>query len=272
MPNQNTFLKYSQRVREHLDYFCENNPGVQYVGIFLYGSQNYGLDTPESDVDTKLIVLPTLEDLVFHRSPTSNTIVLPNDEQIDVKDIRLMFDNYRKQNINFLETLFTPWRHINPKYMWAFRQVLAAREKIARADEVRGSNALFGMMSNKYKMLTKPSPATAEAIEQFGYDPKQLVHIHRLSEFMDRFYIGGETMESTLLCSDPEVLIAEKLGKLDKQSALCLAEELMTSTRIKVNEFIASACTKVLPHEADIIMDSVLMDIVTESLRGELSI
>ena len=38
-------------------------PEKQIFGIFLYGSQNYGLDTENSDVDTKAIIIPTIEDL-----------------------------------------------------------------------------------------------------------------------------------------------------------------------------------------------------------------
>ena len=38
-------------------------PEKQIFGVFLYGSQNYGLDTENSDVDTKAIIIPTIEDL-----------------------------------------------------------------------------------------------------------------------------------------------------------------------------------------------------------------
>ena len=42
-------------------------PEDRIVGVFLQGSQNYGLDYEGSDIDTKCIVLPTLEDLIFNR-------------------------------------------------------------------------------------------------------------------------------------------------------------------------------------------------------------
>lgn len=32
--------------------------------IALYGSQNYQLDTENSDVDSKMLVIPTLDDLI----------------------------------------------------------------------------------------------------------------------------------------------------------------------------------------------------------------
>ena len=39
------------------------------VGIFLCGSQNYNLDTPQSDVDTKAIILPSFSDFAFAAEP-----------------------------------------------------------------------------------------------------------------------------------------------------------------------------------------------------------
>ena len=101
-----------QRVFDHyneaLEYFPKNN----IVGIFLQGSQNYRLETEFSDVDTKLMVTPTLDEICFNRAPHSTTHVRANDEHIDFKDIRLMLQTFRKQNLNFLEILFTDYKVI----------------------------------------------------------------------------------------------------------------------------------------------------------------
>ena len=43
----------------HLEEAYEYFPEDRVVGIFLQGSQNYGLDYEKSDVDTKLIIAPT---------------------------------------------------------------------------------------------------------------------------------------------------------------------------------------------------------------------
>ena len=48
-----------------------------------------------------------LDDIIFNKEAKSYTYVRENDEHIDIKDIRLMFKQYRKQNINFVETLFS---------------------------------------------------------------------------------------------------------------------------------------------------------------------
>ena len=35
----------------------------QILGIFLYGSQNYGTSTKDSDIDAKVILIPSFKDL-----------------------------------------------------------------------------------------------------------------------------------------------------------------------------------------------------------------
>ena len=104
-----------KRVQEHYDYL--EKKGFEIVFLALQGSQNYGLDVYDedymSDVDTKAVILPSFEDFVYNREPKSKTLVLENNEHIDVKDIRVMFETYKKQNVNFIETLFTEFKIVN---------------------------------------------------------------------------------------------------------------------------------------------------------------
>ena len=96
------------RMQEHLATVQEHF-GDAWVGLFLQGSQNYKLDYESSDIDTKAIVLPSFSDFVLTHKPVSTTHVMENDEHVDFKDIRLMFECIRKQNVNFIEILFTPY-------------------------------------------------------------------------------------------------------------------------------------------------------------------
>jgi predicted nucleotidyltransferase len=86
------------------DYDKLINEGYEVVGVFLQGSQNYGLQYEESDIDTKAIILQKFDDFVLNNKPISTTLILDSNEHIDLKDIRLMFECFKKQNINFIET------------------------------------------------------------------------------------------------------------------------------------------------------------------------
>ena len=98
-----------ERLFEHYDEALEHFNKEQIVGIFLQGSQNYGLDLPTSDVDTKLIVVPNFKDIALNNKPVSITHIRANEEHIGFKDVRLYMETFRKQNLNFLEILFTPY-------------------------------------------------------------------------------------------------------------------------------------------------------------------
>lgn len=154
--------KIMRRLSEHLDAVKEKHP--EWVGIFLQGSQNYKLDYEGSDVDSKLIVLPSFEDFVLNRKPYSYTHIMENDEHVDVKDIRLMFDCFRKQNINFVEILFTKYRILNPKYASLFQPVLDSRELIGRYNDFASLNCMVGTAMEKQKALCHPYPATIDNI------------------------------------------------------------------------------------------------------------
>ena len=105
-----------KRVPEHLEEAFSDFSNNEIVGCFLQGSQNYRLDYEGSDIDTKLIVVPSFKDICLNRKPVSTTHVRANDEHTDWKDIRLYMETFRKQNLNFLEILFTPYAIINSIY------------------------------------------------------------------------------------------------------------------------------------------------------------
>lgn len=197
------------RMAEHLVPVMES--GMEWVGLFLQGSQNYNLDYEGSDIDTKVIVLPSFTDFVLNRKPISTTHIMENNEHLDFKDIRLMFDCIKKQNVNFVEILFTRYMILNPKYEDLFQSVLDAREDIAHYNNYAGVNCLVGMALEKQKAMEHPYPATMDKIERFGYDPKQLHHALRMREFMTR-YLAGVPYEDCLISAQHDYLMDVKRG------------------------------------------------------------
>ena len=109
---------WEQALEEHL--WAVERAGYKrenILGIFAYGSQNYGVATENSDWDTKAIIVPDWQNLVL-RPPVSMEIHLANEEHCEVKDIREIVNMFKKQNINFVEILFTEYKWINPLYQY----------------------------------------------------------------------------------------------------------------------------------------------------------
>ena len=233
----------NKRVREH--YAHLEGLGYEIVGLFLQGSQNYNNDIYDedymSDIDTKAIVLPSFEDFVIGRKPVSTTLILENNEHIDVKDIRVMFEVLRKSNVNFLEILFTEFKIINPKYEELFRPILENAERIATSDMKQLLNCIVGMSKQKFCALKHPYPTIKDKIDKFGYDPKQLNHIIRLNYFIKRI-LSGESFKSSLNeIERKDYLIKVKKGMYDVAMAEDLAVKFDNETYELKEQTIKSA-------------------------------
>lgn len=250
--------KIMRRLSEHLDAVRERHP--EWVGIFLQGSQNYNLDYEGSDIDSKLIVLPSFEDFVLNRKPYSYTHLMENDEHVDVKDIRLMFECFRKQNINFVEILFTKYHILNPKYEKLFVPVLEAREMIGRYNDFASLSCMAGTALEKQKALCHPYPATMDKIERYGYDPKQLHHILRLSEFMDR-WLNNEPYADCLVSKQREYLKSVKLGCHSLDEAIALADTTVAKMKAIKNQYMEDYSTPVIDRTVDETMNKTLVDL-----------
>ena len=182
----------SARVKEHYDYLVA--AGYDVVFTALQGSQNYGLDEYSddycSDVDTKSIVLPCLDDFIKAKQPISAVEIMDNNEHAEVKDIRVMFEMFKKENISYIELLYSDYIVFNPKYEALIKPIFERRDEIATADTAQFLRCIAGMAYEKDKALCHPYPGIIEKIEKYGYDGKQLSHCRRLYYFMQDFAKG----------------------------------------------------------------------------------
>lgn len=139
------------RIQEHYDYASKFYDKDCIIGIFLTGSQNYGTSIPESDIDTKLLVTPSLSQIYSGKDPESSTKHFPDsNELITVKDIRQFLKEVKKQNINVLELLYTDYFILNPYYQKIWEQLVSHREEISRYNPILAIKAIKGNAHNAY--------------------------------------------------------------------------------------------------------------------------
>lgn len=258
----------NKRVKEHYDYI-KDKYDVIYLG--LQGSQNYELDVYDndykSDIDTKAIVLPSFKDIVYNRQPISKTIVLENNEHIDVKDIRVMFETFKKQNVNFIEILFTKYKIINKEYEDLIEIILKNKELIAHLNINQALRCMAGMSMEKLKALQHPYPTIIDKINKYGYDPKQLHHILRMNDFIKK-YVRGENYKDCLIPDNKEYLIQIKKGILKEQEAVELATKIDEETKIIKDENIKEQDE--IDEKAIEILDLTKFKILERKFKNEL--
>ena len=251
--------------RLHEDYETIKGLGLEVVGVFLQGSQNYGLAHEGSDIDTKAIIVPSFYDFALNRKPVSTTHILETNEHIDLKDIRLMFDCFRKQNINFVEILFSKYILLNEKYAHCFKPLLERAEEVARYNQYAAINCMVGMSYEKLKALEHPYPSLLDKIEKFGYDPKQLHHILRINDFIKR-YVAGERYADCLIPKQKDYLIEVKKGLHTLEEARTLAKATCEETKSIKDEYM-SKNNVVINQDVEFLLNSVLTDVLKESFR-----
>lgn len=237
-----------KRVKDHYDEALQYFPEDQIVGIFLQGSQNYGLDYAGSDVDTKLIVVPSFKDICLNRKPVSTTHVRANDEHIDFKDVRLYMETFRKQNLNFLEILFTPYYIINPMYREEWDRLIAAREFIARMNPYRAVKSMKGIALEKFHAMEHRYPSKVDIIDKYGYDGKQTSHQIRVYDYLRR-YISGEDYESCLRPTEdlvPRIMDYKSLSIIPLEEARVEAKHYLDMTE----EIADTFCSEHEDYEA----------------------
>ena len=231
--NREEFIKKGLYL--HLHTFKRNYPNLEWFVLVIQGSQNYGLDiyTEEykSDIDTKMLVIPSLEDIVYNKKPISTTYILPNNEHTDIKDIRLYFDNFKKQNVNFVEILFSNYYIVNPKYKDLWSQLVADRELVAHYNYNQTLRCIAGMSMEKKKALCHPYPTIKEKIDKYGYDGKQLHHIIRMNDFIYAYTHNKLYKECLTYLPHKELMMEAKLNKFSLEEALELAEFFDNQTK-----------------------------------------
>ncbi len=259
-----------ERVLEHLQEAETLVPTKHIVGIFYQGSGNYGLDYEGSDVDTKCIVTPTFKDIALARKPMSTTHVRANDEHTDMKDIRLYVQTFRKQNLNFLEILYTPYCWFPNEYFhYEWKRLVDHREEITHYDPVRSVKSMMGIASEKFYAMEHHYPARMAWIEKYGYDPKQLHHLLRVSEYLDR-YLAGEEYGECLVTKQAEYLKEVKLGKHPLEEAREIANRVYADIHEKCDKFVEKYKDDPVDHAVDELLDDVAYKIMEESVQRDL--
>lgn len=218
--------------------------GHEVLAVIVQGSQNYGLDiyTKEyrSDIDTKAIILPTFDDFCKNKQPLSTTHVRDNNEHIDLKDIRIMFETFRKQNVNFVEILFSEYYFVEDHYRNYWTKLRSLGEELTHCHPSQTVRTMSGMSMEKKKALCHPYPTIKDKIDKYGYDGKQLHHIVRINEFIKN-YINGIPFSECLKLHDSstlDIMMKAKLNKYSLSEALEMSEYYDNETNKIKSEFI----------------------------------
>lgn len=158
-----TIMAQLQEYKEKLE-----AKGHNVYAIMLKGSQNYGLDDEESDVDANAILIPTLSDLRGNHSYKYEFV----EGEVTCHNIYSFAEIVAKGNPQWIEVCHTDYKIGGDISMFEHFEL--------------NPSALKGMAMEKVHAFSKLYPSRKSIVEKFGYDPKQLHHIIRLQHLLEQ--------------------------------------------------------------------------------------
>ena len=203
------------RVREHYEIAKSIFPEDLIVGVFLYGSQNYNMGDEQSDVDTKVLVVPSLADVVCARRPVAFEHHCDNGEHINFVDVREFVHQILKQNPNTLELLFTEYYVLNPVFKGVWFDIWKHREEATRINPHKAVDTMRHMANKEYHQMKKN-----------GFDHKKLATMFRIEKMMYDYEIGCK-YKDVLKTDQADFFLKVKRGKFvdDNKQGMRLAED-----------------------------------------------
>lgn len=272
------YNRVRKRLKEHLDEALQNPKIHDWFMIAVNGSYNYNMDTPQSDIDSKLLVIPSLEQLVSGKSLNYLHCMSDNGEHVEVKDIRHYFATMLKQNINFVETLYAQVWIVNPVYMRLFHYLFEMRDVISGCNPIATIHCIQGTAHQKYKQMLQSSPARAAEIENYGFDRKSLHHLVRCV-FFGEYYMEGTSYQECLQNNDVPnirrmIMNLKTTTVLNKEWAINIAEDMLDGFDEKVDSYLDT----VKPFQKDFstlaadvkdFLDTLAFEIIKQSIAKE---
>ena len=272
------YNRVRKRLKEHLDEALQNPKIHDWFMIAVNGSYNYNMDTQQSDIDSKLLVIPSLEQLVNGKSLNYLHCMSDNGEHVEVKDIRHYFATMLKQNINFVETLYAQVWIINPVYMRLFHYLFEMIDVISSCNPIATIHCIQGTAHQKYKQMLQSSPARAAEIENYGFDRKSLHHLVRCV-FFGEYYMEGTSYQECLQNNDVPnirrmIMNLKTTTVLNREYAINIAEDMLNGFDTKVDSYL----TTIKPFQKDFsalaadvkdFLDTLAFEIIKQSIAKE---
>lgn len=231
----------------------EKHPGLNGRTVLMKthaGSYNYNLLTAISDLDYKIYIAPSFDDLYLGNSFVSNVEISGAD--CDFQDIRRLSNLLRKSNINFIEGLFS--REIilteNQEIRTLLLELIGMREEIASINLSYLYDSCMGMSFNKEKLALK------RVYEEMS--KKDLMTSYRVLDFLQRYYrTGFKDFERAIRYTNDERDNILRFRSQDIDDSLLELKRKRSDVEALRNEY-----KKALNEETDRKMNHILKEII----------
>lgn len=258
---------FSSKVEEHYKFVVEKGciHGYDVIATCLIGSQNYGLDTPDSDVDTISIVVPNFEAICCGKPKIDHTYDFEDGGKAKVRDYRsFALNDLKKSCFTNTEALYSVKVVVNPAYKEVWNFLMENRETIMRADYEATVRSMLGYVSSMESRFQKEGFSGYR--EDLGMNPKMFMHAVRAFDWLTKFTANKIPTEELF-----NATYLRNLREMSKDN--CLYERYsnyLSNCRSIFNDYLESKLYPPQdPRAEEILKQFCVMAVQTLLLKGE---
>lgn len=223
-----------------------HDPGYQHIMTVLVGSQNYNLDSENSDIDTYSFVAPKIEDLIYGKEPISKEYNV-EDGKCVVKDIRLGLNLLRKPSPNSVECFVSKYKYYEPAYEKILKYFLE-NEVVLRV-----------LVHANFKNMINAIAGTAFGLHGRNMtEGKKYSHCLRLEEMMAR-YLNWNISPFLYLDLSEETLSRARAAKFEKSN---LTNEYMKEQCDIIAKILVDKAQLFIPSEGQKMYESFSLTLI----------
>lgn len=204
----------------------------------LYGSQNYGLATDKSDIDSYIFIFPDICDIALsHESAAKIEFVCKNGEHINAKDVRSLYVLLSKSNPNYLELILSEYVEVNPIYQEEFDELRDICLKHIQLNIVPIAKAIAGMFNTSMKLSNHNGVLANKEYYRclfYYYTLADIYNGELFSEAINRTNKEDFNLLLDIKDSKEFYLFEDKLDDLNKKKEKCI---IMTNEIINREEY-----------------------------------
>lgn len=173
-----------QAVQRHHE--MVESKGYHVVMTSLVGSQNYCLDTENSDIDTYSFILPSFEELARGDSMKAG-LIIADDGHCNFKDIRVALNLLKKASPNSVEYFASKYKVYNPLYQDILEPYLEYDSNLSAMVHCNYGHMLGAIAGMARQLTERNMPAG-----------KRFSHALRLDDMVYNFFNSEDGVASIL--------------------------------------------------------------------------
>lgn len=216
--NKNEILRH---LREQQHWIAQRHH-EEWLGIFHFGSHNYGLSDQYSDVDARYITFSNEKIKEYSYK----------EEHIEVVSFDTFVWGLTNGQLTFLETLSTEYFFVNPKFIKEWLELKKYLTVLIEHSRARIGSSLVFCASQSIEKFEKN--ITEDPLYKIkGYPPKTLSHLKRYNLYADRLL--SEEFENFFFVPDKqEHLFLKRVGTSTREEAYSIVMQDFALLKQKV--------------------------------------